>query len=316
MYNGLINVYKEAGFTSFDVVAKLRGILKQKKIGHTGTLDPDATGVLPVVVGNATKLVEMLTDKQKEYVAEFVLGITTDTQDISGEVTDRRKVECSESDIRDAIASFTGDIMQVPPMYSALKVDGKKLCDLAREGKTVERKPRPVTIHEIEILSIEMENNTPASATGEQGADNAATEAAADGPKISIRVVCSKGTYIRTLCNDIGQKLGCGATMTTLKRTMSGRFDIEDAHTLEEIEDFIKSGRADEIITPTDAIFADVPRYDVSAKEIPLIKNGNQIQISGKNDKEFRIYADDVFVALYESKNPKQNIYKPKYMFL
>ena len=316
MYNGLINVYKEAGFTSFDVVAKLRGILKQKKIGHTGTLDPDATGVLPVVVGNATKLVEMLTDKQKEYVAEFVLGITTDTQDISGEVTDRRKVECSESDIRDAIASFTGDIMQVPPMYSALKVDGKKLCDLAREGKTVERKPRPVTIHEIEILSIEMENNAPASATGEQGADNAATEAAADGPKISIRVVCSKGTYIRTLCNDIGQKLGCGATMTTLKRTMSGRFDIEDAHTLEEIEDFIKSGRADEIITPTDAIFADVPRYDVSAKEIPLIKNGNQIQISGKNDKELRIYADDVFVALYESKNPKQNIYKPKYMFL
>jgi len=308
MYNGLINVYKEAGFTSFDVVAKLRGILGQKKIGHTGTLDPDATGVLPVVVGNATKLVEMLTDKQKEYVAEFVLGITTDTQDISGKVTERREVTCSEDDIRVIIDTFVGDIMQIPPMYSALKVDGKKLYELAREGKTVERKPRPVTIHEIEILSIDMDGN--------KETDEASAGAMTAGPKISIRVVCSKGTYIRTLCNDIGEKLGCGGTMTSLKRTMSGQFRIEEAHTLAEIEDYIKSGRSDEIITPTDAIFADLPRYMVKGPELKLVQNGNQIAIPSSDAKEIRIYSDTEFIALYEQKNPKQNIYKPKYMFL
>ena len=294
MYNGIINVYKEAGFTSFDVVAKLRGILGQKKIGHTGTLDPDATGVLPVVVGNATKLVEMLTDKQKEYVSEFVLGISTDTQDISGEVTDRRKVTCSESEIRDAIASFTGDIMQVPPMYSALKVDGKKLCDLAREGKTVERKPRPVTIHEIEILSVDM---------GEE-------------PKISIRVLCSKGTYIRTLCNDIGEKLGCGATMTGLQRTKSGQFCIENAYKLSEIEEYARSGKAEDIITPTETVFAGLPKYEAKGEEARLVGNGNQLSIPSLADKEIRIYSDGRFTALYELKNPKQHIYKPKIMFL
>ncbi len=294
MYNGIINVYKEAGFTSFDVVAKLRGILKQKKIGHTGTLDPDATGVLPVVVGNATKLVETLTDKKKEYVAEFVLGITTDTQDISGEVTDRRKVTCSESEIRDAIASFSGDIMQVPPMYSALKVDGKKLCDLAREGKIVERKPRPVTIHNIEILSVDM---------GQE-------------PVTGIRVLCSKGTYIRTLCNDIGQKLGCGATMTKLQRTGSGRFRIEDAYRLSEIEEYIRTGRAEEIIMPVDTVFDGLPRYDVKGEEARLVSNGNQLTIPAHSDKEIRIYSEGGFIALYELKNPGQHIYKPKIMFL
>lgn len=326
MYNGLINVYKEAGFTSFDVVAKLRGILGQKKIGHTGTLDPDATGVLPVVVGNATKLVEMLTDKQKEYVAEFVLGVSTDTQDISGEVTERRAVTCSEDDIRVMIDTFVGDIMQVPPMYSALKVDGKKLYELAREGKTVERKARPVTIYEIEILSVNMDGSIDDDANGADlrsgdAADTTAADAygadmAAGSPRISIRVICSKGTYIRTLCSDIGEKLGCGATMTSLKRTMSGQFGIGNAHTLAEIEDYIKSGRSDEIITPTDAIFADLPKYMVKGPELKLVQNGNQIAIPSSDAKEIRIYSDTEFIALYEQKNPKQNIYKPKYMFL
>ncbi len=180
MYHGIINVYKEAGYTSHDVVAKLRGICRQKKIGHTGTLDPDAVGVLPVCLGNATKLCDMLTDRQKEYIATLQLGISTDTQDGSGKVLARREVSASPSEVRDVILSFVGDSMQVPPMYSALKVNGKKLYELAREGKEVERAARPITIYELEILE----------------------EAH---PEYIIKVKCSKGTYIRTLCHDIGE---------------------------------------------------------------------------------------------------------------
>ena len=183
MYNGIINIYKEKGFTSHDVVAKMRGICKQKKIGHTGTLDPDAVGVLPVCLGNGTKLCDMLTDKDKVYEAELLLGVTTDTQDVTGEVLAQRDVTASESQVREAIESFVGDYMQVPPMYSALKVDGKKLYELARAGKEVERAARPVKIHGIDIISVEL-------------------------PVIKMTVSCSKGTYIRTLCHDIGEKLG------------------------------------------------------------------------------------------------------------
>lgn len=182
MINGIINVYKEKGYTSFDVVAKLRGILKTKKIGHTGTLDPDAEGVLPVCLGKATKVCDLLTDKNKEYVAVMLLGKVTDTQDTTGTVLEEHLVEVTEEQVKEAVLSFTGEYMQVPPMYSALKVNGKKLCDLARAGVTVERQARPVQLYSIEIIKMEL-------------------------PRVCMRVRCSKGTYIRTLCQDIGEKL-------------------------------------------------------------------------------------------------------------
>ena len=250
--NGIINVYKEAGFTSFDVVAKLRGIVKQKKIGHTGTLDPDAVGVLPVCLGSATKLCDMLTDKKKEYIAEFVLGKTTDTQDISGTVLSEAEVICTEDDVREAVASFIGEYEQLPPMYSAIKVDGKRLYELARQGKEVERKKRPVTFFEIEILDICL-------------------------PNVSVRVLCSKGTYIRTLCHDIGQKLDCGAVMTSLKRTASGQFTLDSAHTLTEIEALRDNGKLDSAIIPVDEVFTDLPAIVVSDGLEQKILNGNYI---------------------------------------
>jgi len=250
--NGIINVYKEAGFTSFDVVAKLRGILKQKKIGHTGTLDPDAVGVLPVCLGSATKLCDMLTDKKKEYIAEFVLGKVTDTQDISGTVLEESEVISTEEEVKSVIQSFVGTYEQLPPMYSAIKVDGKRLYELARQGKEVERKTRPVTLYEIEIMHMEL-------------------------PLVAIRVRCSKGTYIRTLCHDIGMKLGCGAIMVSLKRTASGQFSLDSAHTLAEIEELRNDGKLDEIIIPVDAVFMDLPAIVVSGELEQKILNGNYI---------------------------------------
>ena len=196
--DGIINVYKEAGFTSHDVVAKLRGICRQKKIGHTGTLDPQATGVLPVCLGNATRACEMLTDRTKEYVAELLLGQITDTQDITGTVLEEREVAVSEAQVREVIAGFVGGYDQIPPMYSALKVNGKKLYELARAGKEVERQARHVDLPAIEILEIKF-------------------------PVVKFRVECSKGTYIRSLCADIGEKLCCGGTMQSLVRTRVGR---------------------------------------------------------------------------------------------
>ena len=250
--NGIINVYKEKGFTSFDVVAKLRGILKQKKIGHTGTLDPDAVGVLPVCLGNETKLCDMLTYKKKEYIAEFVLGKVTDTQDISGQVLSETEVTCSESEVRDVIASFVGTYEQLPPMYSAIKVDGKRLYELARQGKEVERKTRPVTMYEIEVLHMEL-------------------------PQVTIRVLCSKGTYIRTLCHDIGQKLLCGATMTSLERTMSGQFSKDTAFTLAEIEAIRDKNELDSIMISVDSVFSDLPAIIVVGELEKKILNGNFI---------------------------------------
>ena len=204
MIHGIINVYKEKGFTSHDVVAKLRGIVGQKKIGHTGTLDPDATGVLPVCLGKATKLCDLLTDKNKTYEAVLLLGKTTDTQDITGEVLEEKSTEAlTEEKVREAIEGFIGDYEQIPPMYSALKVNGKKLYELAREGKVIERKARPVKILDIQILEIDL-------------------------PKVRMEVSCSKGTYIRTLCHDIGEKLGCGGCMESLIRTRVSTFRVQN----------------------------------------------------------------------------------------
>ena len=215
MYNGIMNVYKEAGYTSHDVVARLRGICKMKKIGHTGTLDPDAVGVLPVCLGSGTKLCDMLTDWDKEYIAVLRLGVTTDTQDMSGRIL--RQCPAGEAQrldpeaVKAAVLGFVGDYDQIPPMYSALKVNGRKLYELAREGREVERRARRVQIREIEILALEL-------------------------PLVRMRVVCSKGTYIRTLCHDIGEQLGCGGTMESLTRSRVGIFGIEEALTLEQLE--------------------------------------------------------------------------------
>ena len=309
MVNGIINVYKEKGYTSFDVVAKLRGILKQKKIGHTGTLDPDAQGVLPVCLGKATKVCELLTDKNKEYKAVMLLGKVTDTQDMSGTVLQEREVCVSEQEVRDAVLSFVGGYEQVPPMYSALKVNGKKLCDLAREGKTVERKARPVQILSIEIEKIEL-------------------------PRVTMKVECSTGTYIRTLCQDIGEKLGCGACMERLLRTKVSKFFVEDALTLGQIEELVAkegagmepaewSAKTFSFIQPVDSVFLQYPKAVVLQNYDKVLYNGNRLEKnffrnyqSEWEETPIRIYDEkDCFVGLYEYK-PVQKNYKPAKMFI
>ena len=251
--NGILNVYKEPGFTSHDVVAKLRGICKQKKIGHTGTLDPDASGVLPVCLGNATKVCDLLTDKDKEYRAVLLLGRTTDTQDVSGKTLEERPVLAAEEAVREAILSFVGDYDQIPPMYSALKVNGKKLCDLARAGKEVERSSRRVKIYSIQIEEMDL-------------------------PRVKLRVNCSRGTYIRTLCHDIGQRLGCGGTMESLIRIRSGQFVLEEAKTLSEFQKMADAGELEEALIPVDSLFGDLPKAAVRLEWIRLADNGNPLQ--------------------------------------
>lgn len=298
MYNGVINIYKEKGFTSHDVVAKMRGILKQKKIGHTGTLDPDAVGVLPVCLGSATKLCDMLTDRDKEYIAVLRLGVETDTQDITGAVLKECVVEATKEQMEEAIMSFVGDYAQVPPMYSALKVDGKKLYELARQGKEVERQARPVTIYEIEILDVNL-------------------------PEATIRVACSKGTYIRTLCHDIGQKLGCGGTMVSLKRTKAGSFLLETAITLSELEKIRDEGKIGSILTPVDGMFADLAAVHVPDFALKLVKNGNSFYTN--QILERRRFGDGEEVRVYDSAGKfygiyyceeRENKFKPRKMFL
>ena len=297
--NGIINIYKERGFTSFDVVAKLRGICHQKKIGHTGTLDPDATGVLPVCLGNATALCDLLTDKTKEYEAVLLLGITTDTQDISGTVLNKKDVSINEADVISCIREFTGDIEQIPPMYSAIKVDGKRLYELAREGKTVERKPRPVTIHAIDIRNIDL-------------------------PHVTMRVTCSKGTYIRTLCHDIGERLGCGGTMESLVRTRSGCFGIEDAVTLSTVQRWADAGELEKHILSVEDIFEDSGSIRLKSGADKLLHNGNTFLRKDIEDivkpeeaiNMYRVYdSAGIFYGVY-SYEEKRRIYKPYKMFI
>lgn len=256
MYNGILNVYKEAGFSSHDVVAKLRGICKQKKIGHTGTLDPEAVGVLPVCFGSGTKLCDMLTDWDKEYIATLRLGLVTDTQDLTGQVLFHAEEEAvaalAQEQVRACILGFLGDYDQIPPMYSALKVNGKKLYELARAGKEVERKPRTVQIRELEILEMEL-------------------------PTVRFRVVCSKGTYIRTLCHDIGEKLGCGGAMASLTRSRVGMFGMEEALRLSEIEKLRDEDKISTVIVPPDAVFPDCREVKAAAQARRFLENGNKI---------------------------------------
>lgn len=253
MINGIINVYKEKGYTSHDVVAKLRGILHQKKIGHTGTLDPAAEGVLPVCLGNGTRLCDMLTDKDKTYRAVLLLGQSTDTQDTTGTVLSACAEIPSEEAVRNAIAGFVGPYEQVPPMYSALKVGGKKLYELAREGKTVERQARPVQIYEITMEEIQL-------------------------PRVTMTVSCSKGTYIRTLCHDIGEKLGCGGCMEALLRTRVGSFALTDSLRLTDIEELQRAGLLEEKIVPVEAMFAQYPAFRTKTAADKLLYNGNPLE--------------------------------------
>ena len=298
--DGIINIYKEADYTSHDVVARMRGILKTRKIGHTGTLDPDAVGVLPVCIGRATKACDMLTDRSKVYEAVLRLGITTDTEDMSGTILTENLVDVTEEQVVEAVHHFLGDYEQIPPMYSAIKVEGRKLYEIAREGKVIERKPRPVTIYELEIIKIEL-------------------------PLVHIRISCSKGTYIRSLCRDIGDRLGCGGCMKHLTRTRVGEFVIENAITLSQLEDLVREERVEEFIKPVDRLFVQYPKVKVSTKsEHALLTNGNPLAARKLRMNEehrvdgqwLRLYdLDDRFVALYQYDTEKRRI-KPLKMFL
>lgn len=251
MIHGILNVYKEKGYTSHDVVAKLRGITGQKKIGHTGTLDPEAVGVLPVCLGRATKLCGMLTDKDKCYETVLLLGIETDTQDITGKIQKEEDISgLEEAEVTHVVRSFTGEYEQIPPMYSALKVNGRKLYELAREGREVERRARRVKIREIEILALEL-------------------------PLVRMRVVCSKGTYIRTLCHDIGEQLGCGGAMESLTRSRVGIFGIEEALTLEQLEKLRDEDKISTVIIKPDTVFEKDRAVTVTAAGQRMAENGN-----------------------------------------
>lgn len=282
MLHGILNVYKEKGFTSHDVVAKLRGITRQKKIGHTGTLDPDAEGVLPVCLGKATKVSELLTEKDKTYRATLLLGLVTDTQDITGTVLRRCAADAlTETRAEEAIRGFIGEYDQVPPMYSALKVNGKKLYELAREGKTVERKARRVRIHDIRIVRMEL-------------------------PRAEIEITCSKGTYIRTLCHDIGERLGIGGCMETLVRTRSGPFEIEESYRLEELQEKTEKGELSQMLIPIDVLFSQYQKVQIRQELEARLKNGNPFSIPGMQTR----FSDQEYVRVYDSAGNFTAIYK------
>ena len=292
MKNGIINVRKEKGFTSFDVVAKLRGILGQKKIGHTGTLDPDATGVLPVCLGKATKVCELLTDKDKEYETVLLLGKKTDTLDVSGTVLEEKDVTVTEQEVRTVMQRFVGEIEQIPPMYSALKVDGKKLCDLARAGVTVERKPRKRMIYEITVKEIAL-------------------------PRVSFRVSCARGTYIRTLCEDIGEALGCGGCMEELLRSRVGRYSLSESHTLAQVEAAVADGTVRDMIDPVEKVLADYPALYANSYGDRLLANGNPLSdnLVSPQHKEgwVRMYASDgTFTGIFQWDAGKKKYYPVK----
>ena len=267
-YNGIILVDKPADWTSHDVVEKLRGILHERRVGHSGTLDPMATGLLTVFVGRATRAVQFAETYNKRYVASLRCGYSTDTQDTSGRVTAQTGISPTEAELTDVLPEFTGEISQIPPMYSAIKVSGKKLYELARKGETVERKPRTVNISELSLVGH-------------------------DGDDFVLSVSCSKGTYIRTLCNDIGERLGCRACMSALRRTNAGPFDVRDAHTLSEIAE-----DPERYIIPVDSLFSEHPAIELSAAQTAKLKCGNILNVSAKNGT-YRVYGENGdFLAL------------------
>lgn len=276
MPSGIIIIDKSAGWTSMDVCAKLRGILKERRIGHGGTLDPMATGVLPVFVGSAAKAVEFAEKGDKEYIAGLRLGLVTNTQDSTGETLETRPVRMKQAELEAVLPRFTGPIEQVPPMFSAIKIQGRKLYELARKGQEVERKPRPVTIHALEVL--------------EQTAPD----------RFVLRVRCSKGTYIRTLCHDIGQALGCGGCMDQLRRTMAAGFSIGQAVTLEQVQE-----QGESLLLPVDRLFADCPAFRLtSPRQEHACRNGSPVSAKDLEPGTYRVYGqagDFLCLSRYEN---------------
>ena len=279
MPSGILIIDKTQGWTSMDVCAKLRGIFREKRIGHAGTLDPMATGVLPVFIGRATRAVEFASEGQKEYVAGLRLGLVTNTQDTSGEVLEERPFRGSLQDLEGVLDRFRGDIQQVPPMYSAIKINGKKLYELARKGREVERQPRPVTIH-----SLTLEGQT--------------------GPaEFILRIRCSKGTYVRTLCHDIGLALGCGGCMSSLRRTMAAGFSLDRAVTLEQVQ---QAEDPAALLLPVDAYFSDRPALTLPSALEKKVRNGMTVVMPEIIPGEYRAYGQGGdFLALGRAENGK-----------
>ena len=284
--NGIVIVDKPAGWTSQDVTARLRRVFNTRRIGHGGTLDPMATGVLPVFVGRATRGVEFFEHAEKTYEATLRLGLTTDTEDTSGAVLETRDVHISETEFLEILSQFRGKINQIPPMYSALKVNGQKLCDLARKGREVERQPRPITIHELQLLEF-------------------------SGNEARLRVRCSKGTYIRTLCKDIGEALGCGGCMAALRRVQAGEYTLEGAIPLRELLDISERGEdVEHLLRPVDTMFASHEKLSLNEKQARLVKNGNAFA-SDCPDGTYRVYAPDgEFLALCKAEGGKVSTIK------
>lgn len=271
--NGILLIDKPAGWTSSDVVAKLRGILRERRIGHSGTLDPMATGLLVVFVGRATRAVAFAENHEKRYLASLRLGLSTDTQDITGNPVGGEPRAVSDDELEQALDAFRGDLLQVPPMYSAIKVGGKKLYEIARRGGQVERRPRPVRISELRYL-------------GREGED------------VLLDVRCSKGTYIRTLCHDLGEKLGCGGCMSALRRLQAGSFLLENAFTLDQVQAAADRGEAESLLLPVDSLFAAYPALKVDAMAEGRIRSGAAAPASAE-DGTYRVFGPEgAFLAL------------------
>ncbi len=264
--NGILLIDKEPDWTSNDVVAKLKGILHQRRIGHSGTLDPMATGLLVVFVGRATRAAEFAEGHDKRYLAALRLGLVTDTQDISGRELERRPVSVTREELEAALENFKGEQEQVPPMYSAVKFKGRPLYEIARKGGEVERKARKINIYSISL-------------TGERQGD------------YLLDIRCSKGTYVRSLCHDLGQALGCGGCMSGLRRTEAGGFKVEDAHTLAQVQEYADMGRAEELLLPVDSLFDRLPACRVTQRQEKKIRCGNQVA-SDRADGDYRVYSD------------------------
>jgi len=285
---GVINVLKPPGMTSHDVVSFLRKLLQLKKIGHSGTLDPAASGVLPVFIGKATKAIEFFMDDEKEYIAEMRLGITTDTGDLEGNIKNIKPVNITKLDLKETLKRFTGDISQLPPMYSAVRYRGKKLYELARQGIVVERKPRIVKIHSLELIDYSFESAI-------------------------IKVTCSKGTYIRTLCEDIGNMLGCGACLSCLVRTRSGAFKIESSFTLEEIQEAVLNGRQNEVILSVDEFLHKMPSVTLDTDEIGTFTKGKVFYgdfkfLTNTEHNLVRVYYNQEFLGIAKVLKEKDRI--------
>ena len=273
--NGIVIVDKPSGWTSQDVTARLRRVFDTRRIGHGGTLDPMATGVLPVFVGRATRGVEFFEHAEKTYEALLLPGLTTDTEDVTGTVLQKREVSLTEQDVEAVLPRFRGEILQVPPMYSALKVNGQKLCDLARKGKEIARQPRPITIHELEFLGFH------------EG-------------MVKLRVRCSKGTYVRTLCKDIGEALGCGGCMAALRRTAAGSYDLSQAVALQTL---LETQEPEQYLRPVDTLFSRYPAVTLTPNQETRCRNGNAFSLA-LPDGTYRAYSGaEEFLMLAKAEN-------------